>query len=169
MNYTEKYHLPQWEETDRVLRTDFNQMCADMEAGLNGVAAQAAKADPAAVSAAADAAAAAQSTANQAVSKADAARAVADNAYCPSKKPFAVGSYIGDAVTGRVVSVGFPPRFVMILGETIDNATRYGMAGEGITSHFITLNSSGFTFTSTFSNLNALNNKGSRYTYIAFP
>ena len=34
MNYTEKYHLPQWEETDRVMRTDFNQMCADMEAGL---------------------------------------------------------------------------------------------------------------------------------------
>lgn len=34
MNYTEKYHLPQWEETDRVMRMDFNQMCADMEAGL---------------------------------------------------------------------------------------------------------------------------------------
>ena len=34
MNYTEKYHLPQWEETDRVMRADFNQMCADMEAGL---------------------------------------------------------------------------------------------------------------------------------------
>ena len=26
MNYTEKYHLPQWEETDRIMRTDFNQM-----------------------------------------------------------------------------------------------------------------------------------------------
>ena len=35
MNYTENYHLPQWEETDRIMRTDFNQMCADMEAGLN--------------------------------------------------------------------------------------------------------------------------------------
>lgn len=34
MNYTEKYHLPQWEEADRVMRTDFNQMCADMESGL---------------------------------------------------------------------------------------------------------------------------------------
>ena len=34
MNYTENYHFPQWEETDRVMRTDFNQMCADMEAGL---------------------------------------------------------------------------------------------------------------------------------------
>lgn len=35
MNYTEKYHLPQWEETDRIMRTDFNQMCADMEAAVN--------------------------------------------------------------------------------------------------------------------------------------
>ena len=34
MNYTENYHLPQWEETDRIMRTDFNQMCADMEAGI---------------------------------------------------------------------------------------------------------------------------------------
>ena len=34
MNYTEKYHLPQWEETDRVIRTDFNQMCAGIENGL---------------------------------------------------------------------------------------------------------------------------------------
>ena len=42
MNYTEKYHLPQWEETDRIMRTDFNQMCADMEAGLDKTAKDAA-------------------------------------------------------------------------------------------------------------------------------
>ena len=35
MNYTEKYHLPQWDETDRILRTDFNQMCMDIEKGLS--------------------------------------------------------------------------------------------------------------------------------------
>lgn len=34
MNYTEKYHLPQWVKTDRIMMEDFNQMCADMEAGL---------------------------------------------------------------------------------------------------------------------------------------
>ena len=65
MNYTENYHLPQWEETDRIMRTDFNQMCADMEAGLekNAQAAAAAKArgdkgvtDAAAAKAAADSA-----------------------------------------------------------------------------------------------------------------
>ena len=34
MNYTKNYHLPQWDETDRIMRTDFNQMCAGLEDGL---------------------------------------------------------------------------------------------------------------------------------------
>lgn len=34
MNYTEKYHLPQWVKTDRIMMEDFNQMCTDIEAGL---------------------------------------------------------------------------------------------------------------------------------------
>ena len=34
MNYTENYHLPQWEETDRVLRTDFNNAMDSIETGL---------------------------------------------------------------------------------------------------------------------------------------
>lgn len=38
MNYTENYHLPQWEESDRVMRTDFNQMCADIDAGISQAA-----------------------------------------------------------------------------------------------------------------------------------
>ena len=44
MNYTENYHLPQWEESDRVMRTDFNQMCADIDAGLEQNAQAAAQA-----------------------------------------------------------------------------------------------------------------------------
>lgn len=34
MNYTENYHLPQWEEQDRVMRLDFNSAMASIEAGL---------------------------------------------------------------------------------------------------------------------------------------
>ena len=34
MNYTTNYHLPQWVKTDRIMMDDFNQMCADIEAGL---------------------------------------------------------------------------------------------------------------------------------------
>ena len=38
MNYTKNYHLPQWEESDRVMRTDFNQMCADIDNGIKSAA-----------------------------------------------------------------------------------------------------------------------------------
>lgn len=37
MNYTKNHHLPQWEESDRILMTDFNQMCSDMESGLDKI------------------------------------------------------------------------------------------------------------------------------------
>ena len=35
MNYTEKYHLPQWEETDRIMRSDFNEAMAGIEGGIS--------------------------------------------------------------------------------------------------------------------------------------
>lgn len=38
MNYTPNYHLPQWAEDDRILRTDFNQMCANIDAAVAGAA-----------------------------------------------------------------------------------------------------------------------------------
>ena len=34
MNYTEKYHLPQWEESDREMRTDINSAMANLESGM---------------------------------------------------------------------------------------------------------------------------------------
>ena len=34
MNYTENYHLPQWEKEDRIMMDDFNRMCADIESGM---------------------------------------------------------------------------------------------------------------------------------------
>ena len=37
MDYTANHHLPQWEKADRVMMDDFNQMCRDIEAGLNQV------------------------------------------------------------------------------------------------------------------------------------
>ena len=37
MDYTANHHLPQWEKSDRIMMDDFNQMCRDIEAGLNQV------------------------------------------------------------------------------------------------------------------------------------
>ena len=37
MNYTANYHLPQWVETDRILRTDFNDAYQKLDAALDGL------------------------------------------------------------------------------------------------------------------------------------
>lgn len=41
MDYTKNYHLPQWVMSDRIMMEDFNQMCADIDAGISGVRAEA--------------------------------------------------------------------------------------------------------------------------------
>ena len=76
MNYTQKYHLPQWDETDRILRTDFNQMCANIENGLSQNASGATQAND---KTAADAAAAVQAAEAKAF---DQACRLAYNHYC---------------------------------------------------------------------------------------
>ena len=150
MNYTEKYHLPQWEKTDRILMDDFNQMCADLEAGLEKNARDAAAAMTAAVSAPTSAAVSkAQATADTAVSKADAARAVADNAYCPSFKPYVTGTYTGIGLGHSIsVEVGFKPLFLIITGQSkgAQNSVTYAaLVGEEILSDVVTFTSTGFT------------------------
>ena len=62
MNYTQNYHLPQWEKTDRIVMEDFNSAMASLETGVAG----------------------AQSTADTALGKANAA-------YAPDQKPYVVG------------------------------------------------------------------------------
>ncbi len=38
MNYTTNVHLPQWAEDDPILRVDFNQMCANIDAAITSAA-----------------------------------------------------------------------------------------------------------------------------------
>ena len=52
MNYTQKYHLPQWEENDRVMRTDFNSAMASLDSGITEAKSAADNAQAAAVEAA---------------------------------------------------------------------------------------------------------------------
>ncbi|MDE6900132.1 MAG: hypothetical protein K2P15_03550 [Oscillospiraceae bacterium] len=142
MNYTKNYHLPQWDETDRIMRTDFNQMCADMENGLLKTARDAAEA----VTAAADAAKAsqkAQATADKAVQDAAKAQAKADAAYSPNQPPYVVGSYRGNGST-LTISVGFQPRFLAVSGG---NSPYFQvLAGpETKCADHLTFTSSGFT------------------------
>lgn len=112
MNYTENYHLPQWEETDRIMRTDFNQMCADIDQGIR-------EAQSAADTAQANAGTA-QAAAGNAQATADTALSKANKAFCPDLMPYKVGSYVG---TGKhqMVSTGFKPSFIIISGQTLES------------------------------------------------
>lgn len=174
MNYTEKYHLPQWEETDRVMMTDFNRMCAGMEDGLNANAQAAAAALSAAnskptseaVSQAQSAAEAAQSTANSALSKANAA-------YSPSYKPYVTGTYNGLGPTkSQTISVGFKPMFLIVSGQATDQygARSYsGLLGDGIFSDVVTLTSTGFTIKAQEgTSREYINEINMKYRYLAF-
>lgn len=41
MDYTKNYHLPQWVKSDRIMMEDFNQMCTDIESGIDTARAEA--------------------------------------------------------------------------------------------------------------------------------
>ena len=113
MNYTNNYHLPQWEKTDRVLMDDFNQAMSRLEEGLNGAVQHGSDAADAARSAASQLASQAQATANNAVNKANAAQATADRAFHPAYLPYQAGSYRGNGSTTSI-HVGFRPSMVLI-------------------------------------------------------
>lgn len=149
MNYTEKYHLPQWVKEDRVMMDDFNQMCADMEAGLNQNAQAAADALAAANSKPTSAAVSqAQSTANQALSAAHAAQATANAAYSPSFKTYATGTYAGKGHEKvNEVTVGFKPVLLLITGQMPSantNTNFSAILGEDTLSQVVTFTSTGF-------------------------
>jgi ElaB/YqjD/DUF883 family membrane-anchored ribosome-binding protein len=171
MNYTKNYHLPQWDENDRVMRADFNQMCADMENGLLKTARDAAE-DTAQASANADKA---QATANKAVADAAAAQATANAAYCPSNKPYVIGTYTGTDAE-QTVTVGFQPSFLMVVSPRSRDVHMYTMAsGKGINSERLQFTAAGFkVFKDGVDGGTSIvyppliNSKGIQYVYIAF-
>ena len=169
MNYTEKYHLPQWVKSDRIMMDDFNQMCRDMEAGLGKTAQDAAAATEAAKQENAAAIVQAQNTANLAVSKADAAQATANAAYAPGKFPYSVGAYTGTGEIGKPlhITVGFAPRFVAITGSVNNALNVQVMGGVGVTLHPVELTENGFDVIY-YKGWPEINAENVRYVYIAF-
>ena len=100
MNYTEKYHLPQWEETDRIMRTDFNAAMAGIETGIEGAKTEARQADA------------------ELTKKVTAAQKTADTARTEAaQKPYVVGTYVGSGTLDVDVKVGFRPSAVVGFGN----------------------------------------------------
>lgn len=115
MNYTEKYHLPQWDETDRVLRTDFNEAMSSLEEGI-AAAQTAANTAQASAGNAQTAADNAQTAADNAQTSANAAMVKASAAFSPDQMPYVVGSYVGTGAPQDIV-FGFRPSFIIISGQ----------------------------------------------------
>ena len=152
MNYTQNYHLPQWEESDRVMRTDFNQMCADIENGLSD-----------------------GQTRDSALSgRIDAAQSAADAAQqtALSYKHYAAGTYIG-AGANKKIALGFPPSAVLISTNYVSN-TQETMGGHicfltrESNQKLLTFEDDGFTLLHPAQYYPDVNTQGSRFVYIAF-
>lgn len=145
MNYTTNYHLPQWAETDRIQMEDFNQMCADIDQGIKDV----------------------QETANT-------AQGVASAAYCPTNKPYVVGTYTGTS-SNMTITLGFKPSFLIISGRE----TSYPTGAPSISSYevftagnvlteCVTLTDTGFTLYALADNVYPKLVEYRTYDYIAF-
>ena len=150
MNYTEKYHLPQWEETDRIMHTDFNSAMAALEDGLDShsqrieqVRGEAAKA---------------QETADM--------------------LPYVVGTYVGDGEIQHI-ALGFRPAYLIVSGMVETYTTQhtnefnryFAMSAGNIMVHRLEFNDDGFTVypdSSPYFFYPHLNLKDRRYDYIAF-
>lgn len=156
MNYTKNYHLPQWEESDRIMMEDFNHAMADIEAGIDSAKAEARQTDADLTSQIAN------------VKKtADAAQANA------MKLPYVTGSYYGVAVREVVINVGFRPSIVIGFGNqgftsSLDVIGRVFAGGEIVTSDTITITDTGFRIAPNTGKYPAANVNGVRYEYIAF-
>jgi len=95
-NYTENYNLCQWEPSDPVLRTDFNEDNAKLDAALASIAgvAGAAKAQ---------------------------AQAITDAAYTKTDyPPLTGGTYVGNGKNSQAITLGFRPRVVIVFSEMME-------------------------------------------------
>ena len=153
MNYTEKYHLPQWEETDRIMRTDFNQMCADLEKGI-------ARAQVSADSAQTGIAGLTKTVEQQ-------AQILSAHEHC------VMGTFTG-SMYATVVTLGFRPKAVYIAkvystGNVEDAAGACGLFMDGVSNSTLVFRDDGFSLYSGDSGTYPrLNSRNMPYIYIAF-
>ena len=175
-NHTTNYQLCQWEATDKVLRTDFNQDNQKIDAALKANAdAIALKADSSALSALA----------------ASTQSALAGKADLSAVPKIAVGTYTGNGGCGsaqkNTLTFPFSPRAVVVAGGSyqgvtlmlrphayaagIDTAGRGSVLrlawGDSSLSWYVDGYANGGSVSSTKSAKGQLNEDGVTYTYLA--
>ena len=153
MNYTEKYHLPQWEDSDRVMRTDFNQMCVNIENGIKEVKTEAQKAQT-------DVDGLARTVKSQ-------GETLSAHEHC------VMGTFTG-SMYATVVTLGFRPKAVFIAKvystrDVEDAAGACGLFMDGVSKSTLVFRDDGFSLYSGDSGTYPrLNSRNMPYIYIAF-
>ena len=153
MNYTEKYHLPQWEDSDRVMRTDFNQMCVNIENGIKEVKSEAQKAQT-------DVDGLARTVKSQ-------GETLSAHEHC------VMGTFTG-SMYATVVTLGFRPKAVYIAKvystrDVEDAAGACGLFMDGVSNSTLVFRDDGFSLHSGDSGTYPrLNSRNTPYIYIAF-
>ena len=153
MNYTEKYHLPQWEDSDRVMRTDFNQMCVNIENGIKEVKSEAQKAQT-------DVDGLARTVKSQ-------GETLSAHEHC------VMGTFTG-SMYATVVTLGFRPKAVFIAKvystrDVEDAAGACGLFMDGVSNSTLVFRDDGFSLYSGDSGTYPrLNSRNMPYIYIAF-
>lgn len=147
MNYTQNYHLPQWEKTDRIVMEDFNQMCAGIDSGIRE----------------------AKTAADTAQAAAEEAKSTAKTAL--SNKNYVTGTYNG-SVSSQEIHLGFKPSAVIICRAQAGTAD---VSSAGICSlhvedgSFIRFKDYGFVLSAqTLNDRPTVNWQRFHYAYIAF-
>lgn len=172
MTQTQKYHLPQWEKSDRIVMEDFNSMTAKLETALTAHDIEiAAKADKAAIASLQTQVSqkAAETALNSAVSSLEAKIA--------GKASVVMGSYYGTGGTQRI-SLGFSPRAVWFQPRS-GNHSFSGFAASGFVapgypmrsslgSDIASIDGTYLVVISQEENRIAANRKNEYYHYVAF-
>lgn len=156
MNYTRKHHLPQWEETDRIMMNDFNAAMAGIETGIESVRTEASQ------------------VATELTKKVTAAQKTADTARTEAaQKPYVVGSYVGVAYREQEFKIGFSPSVVIGFANqgftsSTDVIGRVFAGGRLVSSDAITITTTGFRIAADTGKHPRVNVNGVQYEYIAF-
>ena len=189
-NKSEHLKLHLWEPEDDFLRTEFNENFEAIDGAVQGekTAREAAvqqleqrisdsggSASGALAQAKQELSAAIQSEANNRSqgdtalqTQLNAVKKTAENAYCPEKKPYAVGTYTGDGGYGSSsptrIMADFPPKALLISG----NGICYIAAPEREIGKYTTLTweSDGVSIVDSFAAKDQFNESGKTYSYL---
>ena len=155
---TTNYALPDWEKSDFIQMSDFNDLTHKLDAALK---------------AGADAQAALQEMVN-------AVKSTAEGAYSSKNKPYTAGSYTGNGST-QTITLGFKPSFLVVSRgiDAGDHAADYAFfAGtpaqiDDWMAKVVSITNTGFTVKMAAYNTSTcpqlwLNTSGKTYSYIAF-